>query len=488
MHAMADMPPANAIILDNFFPSTDKVILRRGNVEHATAGSAAVETLMEYIPPSGTARLFAASGSVIYDVTAAGAGTSVKTGLTSAYFQYTQIGTPAGHFILAANGEDALQLYDGTTWANSTITGGITLTDVAWLNVHQNRVWMGEKDSLKAWYLGTQAIAGAATGFDLNSVAKLGGYIVGMGTWTRDGGDGVDDVAVFITSEGEAIVYAGTDPSDTAAWGLVGVYRIGRPLNRRSIIKAGSDVVIATESGILPLSATLPEDASQLGLLALSKQIDKAFNDAVRLATGLSADWQVITYPRGPYLLVNVPRPSPEKAQQFIFNTITGAPCRFTGQDAKCWALLNDRLYFGQADGKVARADEGTSDQGQPIVGDGVPAFNYFGATGSEKAFKRIELVMESDGDPMETVDVLTDFSVDDPSPLRGPAPSTGSLWGVALWGAGIWGSSTPTVYKGWQSVTGHGRAATVRVRVNSNAARPAWAVTNWTYIPGGML
>jgi hypothetical protein len=43
-----------------------------------------------------------------------------------------------------------------------------------------------------------------------------------MGTWTLDAGYGVDDYAVFITNNGEAIVYKGSDPSDPNDWSLIG--------------------------------------------------------------------------------------------------------------------------------------------------------------------------------------------------------------------------------------------------------------------------
>jgi len=37
-NALADMPVENAVILDNWFPSTDKVTVRKGHTSHATGG------------------------------------------------------------------------------------------------------------------------------------------------------------------------------------------------------------------------------------------------------------------------------------------------------------------------------------------------------------------------------------------------------------------------------------------------------------------
>ena len=52
-------------------------------------------------------------------------------------------------------------------------------------------------------------MSGAATEFPLGGIASKGGFIQAMGTWTRDSGAGADDVAVFVTSEGEAILAEG---------------------------------------------------------------------------------------------------------------------------------------------------------------------------------------------------------------------------------------------------------------------------------------
>ena len=112
------------------------------------------------------------------------------------------------------------------------------------------------------------SVAGTVATFDLASIAQKGGSLQAIGTWTRDGGDGSDDLAVFLTSEGEAIVYAGTNPGSADAWNLVGVFNIGRPIGRRCVEKVGADLIVTTENGFLPLSKILP-----LGLSAPSAAI-----------------------------------------------------------------------------------------------------------------------------------------------------------------------------------------------------------------------
>jgi len=82
--ALADMPPENAIIMDNVFPEPKQVTIRPDHTSHATGMSGAVETLIPYNALDGTGKLFAANNGSIFEVTSAGAvGAAVVTSLTN---------------------------------------------------------------------------------------------------------------------------------------------------------------------------------------------------------------------------------------------------------------------------------------------------------------------------------------------------------------------------------------------------------------------
>ena len=122
--SLADMPETHAVILDNWFPGTDKVSVRRGNSSHATGMSGNVESLIEYVSVTGTGELFAANGGSIYDVSAAGAvGAAVSTGHANDRWQHVNMGTSGGQFVRLFNGADTPLLYNGSTWATTAITG-----------------------------------------------------------------------------------------------------------------------------------------------------------------------------------------------------------------------------------------------------------------------------------------------------------------------------------------------------------------------------
>jgi len=484
--SLADMPETHAVILDNWFPSTDKVTVRRGNTSHATGMSGSIESLIEYIPLTGAGALFAANGGSLYDVSSAGAvGSAVSTGHSNNRWQFVNMGTAAGQFVRCFNGQDTPLLYNGSSWATTAITGsGLTAANLVWGNIHQRRLWVGEVNSLSAWYLSVNNVSGAATEFVLAGVFKQGGYLAGMATWTRDSGDGVDDVSAFVTSEGEVALYAGTDPAAAATWALIGVFSIGKPIGRRFFVKAGSDLVLITQDGFVPLSSILSIDRSQAELAAVSQQISKAVNDAVRSYKDVFG-WQPILYPKGQMLIFNVPI-SPTTMYQYTFNTITGSPCRFTGINSLCYGLLNDNMYWG-GDGVVYKFDDGTSDDGTSISADGAQAFSYFKSPSQNKIFKLVEPIFESDGNPNAAIDMNVDFQVKTPTGVAQSSPVRSGIWGVSHWGVGIWGTAAQ-IYQGWRGVRGSGRSGAIRIRVETTTARPSWISTNFTFVRGGQL
>ena len=483
---LTDMPSDAAITLDNWFPETDRVTLRRGYTEWATGMSGNVDSLLEYSPATGTPELFAVASGSIYDVTTTGAvGSAVVSGLNGSQYQHVQMGTAGGQFLLAFNGEDEPQIYDGSAWAGTSITGP-TENNLVWCNIHQNRLWFGEKNSLKAWYLPAKAIAGTAAEFDLSSLSSLGGYIMAMGTWTRDSGSGTDDVAVFLTSEGEAIIYNGTDPVSASTWALVGVFRIGQPIGRRCMAKAGADLVLITQDGFVTVASILMTDRSQADQVALSSNINQAVNTAQRSFSTLFG-WDVMVYPRAVMMIFNIPQ-SATTFHQYVFNTITGAACRFTGVNARSWGLKGDLPFFGGTDGKVYQFDEGASDDGDNIEADAVQAFSYFGSKQLDKWFKSVEIVFQSNAAPNAAIEMNTDFSVV-PSTTT-PSQSgeaSGAKWDTAIWDEDLWAGSDQ-VYQEWRGVRGYGRSGSVRVRITTNSSRPSWHSTNVLFIPGGVL
>ena len=482
--AYSEMKPSDAIVMDNVFPDSNRLRSRGGYAEYATGMTNSVETLLVYNPDSGSNKMFAANDGKIYNVTAGGAvGAAVVSGLSSDRWQYVNIGTSGGRFLFACNGADTARIYNGTTWANTTLTGPTT-TALVWCNSHQRRLWVGESGSLSAWYGGTNAITGAFSEFPLYGVADLGGYIMGMGTWTRDAGDGQDDVAVFVTSEGQAIVYSGTDPSTAAEWQLIGVFRIGKPIGRRFFIKAGGDLVLITEDGFVSLTAILGLDRSQSQKAAVSAKIDQKVNEIVANSGG-NLGWEAIIYPRGKMLLFNIPIDG-VTSHQYVFNTMTKAACRFTGMNADCWAVMDDKIFFGGKDGKVYQAETGHKDNGNSIDCVVVTAFNNYG-TQNVKTPCLASAVFQSESDVAFSFKMFTNYQVPNFIDVGvSPSPSGSALWDSAVWDSSLWGGVASRTY--WRSVAGLGYALSLGYAFRPNNAEINIFDTQLTIKSGGFL
>ena len=485
---IAAMKETEAVTLENWFPTPTSVDIRNGMQEHVVGFSDAVETLMLY-NNGVTPELFAAAGDSIFDVTSAGAlGAAAVTGLANSRFQSVNMGTAGGFFLMAVNGADKLQYYDGTTWdvdggGTYTITG-VNTEDCIHINNFKNRVWLIEKDSFNAWYLPVASIAGAANNLDLSGLFRLGGYLMAMANWTIDNASGVDDYAAFITSEGEVALYKGTDPSSSTTWALVGTFRMGRPIGRRCFCKAGADVLVLTTDGAFPLSKALLTDRSQLNLAATDK-ISPIFNQDIRSYSAVYG-WQPIIHPYGQKLIVNVPKTESVESHQYVMNTTHGAWTKYTGWNAICWEVLGDSLFFGASDG-VYQADIGGSDNGSEITCVAQQAYSYFGNRTGIKKWSMARCIFTSNGYVNPAILLNVDFAENRTTVAPTYTYSSGSTWDVAPWDTSSW-ESGDNIIKNWQTVTGVGYAGSIRVVTQTKELTCRWQSTDFVYEYGSVL
>jgi hypothetical protein len=392
-----DAEEQSALILDNFFPEPQGVRVRRGYTSRATGMTGNVESLLVYTSASAS-KLFAANDGNIYDVSSSGAvGAADISGLTNDRWQSVMMANSGTQYLYIVNGADAPRHYNGSAWATPAITGVDESTFIN-ISLHKKRLWFTPVNSMSLWYLAVDAIAGAASEFPVGALFKRGGYVMATGTWSIDAGDGMDDLFVIITSQGEIALYAGTDPSSANTWELVGVYRVGDPIGRRCLLQVGADLAIMTEDGVIPISVVFRGDADRAVAAhkALTRNIREAWADAVQRGDD-AFGWEMISYPHRNMALVNIPASGGELTWQFAYNTITGAWGRFRNQEANCWAVFDDELYFGGTDGEVFQADYGNSDDGVAITASMLPAYMHLGPKGRLKHVKGCRPIYSTD-------------------------------------------------------------------------------------------
>lgn len=475
--SIATMPPQDALQLDNLFPQASYLELRRGYRAWATGLPGAVHTVMEYA--GDTRALFAASVSGIYDVsgvftastqTPHGAvSAAVVTGVGSAKFQTTMFSNTGGTYLIAVNGTDGVRTFNGTTWAVQTITGATAANFfqvVSW----KRRLWFAEVNTSKVWYLGSDAIAGAATSLDLGGVWRLGGTIARIIAASFDSaGSGLSEYIGFLSTNGEMAVYNGSDPASIDTFALVGVYRMGAPVGDRCTAQTGGDVAAITADGIVSVMGMMQIDRTQAARVAVTNKIDTLFADAVRIY-GVFDGWQALSYPAGHMTIVNVPQTS-STAIQYVMNTLTGAWCRFTNQPAGCWALYNEALFFGGLDGVVYQADYGNSDEGDPIPALLQTAFSGFGAPQRGKRFTLLRPLMTANAAFTPSVGMAVDYGGLNLQASYSGVASSASLFGAAVFGTSRF-SGEALVLRQWQGIGKQGWTASIGMRFGTLNAR----------------
>lgn len=496
--ALANMNPQDAVYLENLFPSPTSVDVRQGFTQFATGIVGTVEALMQY-SGSTTEKLFAAASSRIYNVTSGGAvGAPDVTGLTNARWQYVNNSTAGGNYIQCVNGADKMRFYDGTNWhtdgdGSPYDVTGVDTADCIGIALAHNRVWLTEIGTLDAWYLPSGAIGGAANALPLASFCERGGYLMAVASWTMDAGYGMDDMTVFITSEGEVLVYKGSDPASATTWALIGVYWIGSPIGRRCYLKLAGDLLLVCEDGVVSMAAAL--QSSRVNPKAsLSNKIQSAISTAISLY-GSNFGWQMTQFPRQNMLILNVPVQEGLNQQQYVMSTIKRgngdwAWCNFTGWQASCWELWQDNIYFGGVN-FVGKAWDGYDDNGANIATNGLQAFNDFGDDRVQKRFTMMRPILQSNGSPSTLAQVNVDFDVSDPtSPLSFTGTTyatwdggtTASRWDSAFWGGGV------AILKNWQGCTGIGYWAAPHLKTASMGISTGWVNTTVVFEPGGII
>jgi hypothetical protein len=488
--SIANMKSTDAIVLDNFFPTTTTVDARRGYTQFATF-TGVCESIFVYAGTT-TTKVFVAVNTTndrIMEATAGGALSTVLVGgsgptvqaITNSRFDYANFGTAGGQFLVAVNGSDVPLQYDGTNWTASGMSGG-TPADFFTVAVYAERLWFGVKNSLRVRYQPVNTIAGATVELNLSSLFELGGYLNSIVTVT-DASNVLADYICFVSSEGEIVAFSGTDPSSASTWQRVAQFRVGRPVikGNRCWTKWGADALLICSDGILPLRRAISTN-NRDATTTVSDKIRNLINNDVAVH-GARYGWALTLHPSGFKLILNVITAENDSARQYVMNVQTGAWCRFTGWDAFCFDVAQDQLYFGGS-GFLARADQvgALDDAGASITADAKQAFNYFGGRGRNVLVNLMRPVLAIDGAANIALDIDVDYEDTPPTTFQAIGGSTGDPWG-GVWDV-TWGGAT-IVERNWRSVQGFGTAIAPRMRAQVNDVNLSWSVTDFIFERG---
>lgn len=492
--------PAGAYVLDNWFPTQTGIRLRKGSFKHATVSAIdKVEKLFTYKSGS-TEVMFAATNDSVFDISSPvdrdTPPTPEFTGQSNGYYSAQQFGTAGGDFLYIVNGADDARFYDGTSWAaiNTNTTPHIQGVDS---NVFSqvwsfaNRLFFIEKQTLDAWYLPVDSIAGAANQFSLNGIMRMGGELVFGGRWSLDAGDGLDDKCIFVSSEGEVAIYEGTNPGSASEWRLAGLYRIGKPIGKNCTMQAGGDLLIATDMGLVPLSAAIQKDYAALNLSAVSSRIkptwEKSYSDRGLLP------WEVAKWPSENMMVISQPRATESiLPQSLVVNLETGAWCRFTGQDVRCLALFDDFLFFGANNGCVYRMEATGADDGVPYTGVYVGLYDQMNALAAHKLAMQARATFIASVPFNVRVSASSNYQPSLPAAPSSVPNFVSNEWDTGLWDQAIWdGSEVGFRTTRWVSTPAQGYSLAPQIQVTSGTdASPTIELVSFdmTYNVGGVV
>jgi hypothetical protein len=167
--------------------------------------------------------------------------------------------------------------------------------------------------------------------------------------------------------------------------------------------------------------------------------------------------------------LITMPQIVGEENFCYIANSRTGAWARFTGWDARCFALLGNQCYFGTSDGKIFQAEVGGSDNGAPYTGKILMRYQSLKRAGIKNATRvRAQFTANRSFDPQ--IFALADFSEDLPVAGSNTMTESSGVWGTVEWGEFAWqaGGVEYQTFSVWETVHASGNFVAPGVQIVS--------------------
>lgn len=406
-----------------------------------------------------------ATATILAVIPATAATGTLKLGtITTGPYQDNEALTSAGGAAVA----------NGASAAASAVTiTGVATTALSQVWLYRSRLFFVEEGTMTAWYLPVDAVGGAAADIGLAGIFQRGGALLFGATWSLDSGAGLDDKCVFVSTEGEVAIYEGNDPSDAAAWGLVGRYDVAKPLGINATMQAGGDLLIATVDGIVPLSQIIQKDPAALSLSAVTRPIERLWGYETENATD---PIELLKWPERSLAVVTLP----ESDKVLTVNLQTGAWASQTGWVATCAETFAGKAYIGMADGTIAAIDESGLDLTEPFTARACMAFNDLGAPTQYKRGQMVRCSFFAPQAVTHKVSVALNYTADFPTAPDATSVSASSdylIWDVGNWDEKLWWSTAVEeaslgLVAEWRTVSGAGFAIAPTIQVTSGQAQ----------------
>lgn len=473
------MPLSEAVYCFNLIPGDYGVEVREGYESESEAipvgGNTQVRTVIGYrgAKDDGTGhKLFAVTNLGIYDTTdlSQKVAFAITTG-SAGYGVYTTYESIGGSYLFycdEVNGgfryEEDLNTWtpivdltlDGVAFDPKRIVGA-----VAW----KNRIWFTVRDSSVAYYLPTGQISGVLTPFDFGNKFEYGGSLVGVWSWTVEGGNGPNDYLVAISRGGDLLVYQGLDPSNAASFGVKGSWYLGSlPVGRSFVYNYSGDLLVLTIFGLIQLSALLKGTPASSDEAFLTKKINRFVREEMFQSKN-TMGWAITQHPRLGYLMVVAPPRAGVRPIQFVRST-GGAWTLYRGIPISSISEHLGELHIGTSFDKGHKIYKltGNLDNDKPIEWSAVTAYSGFDAPANFKRVQFIRPMFVGQMTPVYDVHARYDFDLEDITGApRLPDIGVG-IWDASLWDKAVWGEGYISDQKPYGG-SGMGRHVAIAIR-----------------------
>jgi hypothetical protein len=458
--------PLKATILDNWVLDEDKIRCRPGRgLIYSHPDALPIEALVPFFGLPTQNMGLATNGKLT-----SYSGVTLHAGFLSndwAWTSFANLG--AKTYTLMVNGADGVWSWDGTNLAAGLVKETVTAPSSAtWIDPnkfhiimsHQNHVWFADPVNLALYYLPLQTKSGEVKQLPLNALFKRGGTIRAIYSWTVDGGAGINDQLVIFTSNGECVIYQGSDPDTDYA--LVGVFKFDAPMSKNCVAQYGGELYVLISTGLVPMSTMMRAQTEQLG--QTDKDVLSAFMNASRRFRA-QPGWQVLLDPSTSRMICNMPAGGANHYDQMIRHMPNTYWTSWSAIPARSWGWLGNLLYAGDDSGHLYAVNRDyLSDAGSAIRVDVQFAWSNFKSAGV-KHFKMLKPYIITDGTPKPMIDMQVDFQTTPPANQPDLTFTTaGASWDTADWDTSDWAPPS-TMIGQWSGVGRKGSVGAVRLQ-----------------------
>jgi len=492
-----ELDPREALHLENILPRPASGELRHGYKAYATNLGKPVMSIMSYRAAAHPDdKLFAVtSDGSVFDVTAGGdTFTKMETIGSDGIVSHVNSTTTDKSYLCVVSPGGGYWTYEPTEgWTKQDLTGDGAGKSFSAIFKWKDRLWLIEDGSTKAYYLGVGAIKGDASMFDFSPILRRGGHLVYGANWTFDAGYDLSDYFVLVTTQGEVIVYEGTNPSEADTFQLKGVWNVGAvPEGSRSYTHFGGELMLMSSLGVVPMSRLVNGQVANEYDVASSKiqpVLEGVFSTYKR-----QFGWEMTTIYDQAFLLLKTPQTNTGSYVYYVMSTQTGAWATITNMPMSCTAVVDEKLFFGSPDGTVYQGFVEDTDgvgldgsEGMAIVGRYLGGFQDFEKPGFNKKFTLCRPFFVSEGRPSVSLKIATQYSAMFPTvqakkePYANEALFDTDKWNQCQWTGGV---NTYTYLSGVNGLGFYGAL----VMAFTGMAKTQFASATLMYQPGGVL